>query len=206
MMDAASRLSLVSLISAGTLALVASLTHEAILEQRRQAELAVLAAVLPQDLYDNDLLSDTTTISNQQYLGSDEPQLVYRARLGGEPSAVAMQVTAADGYSGDIHFIVGIRSDGTVTGVRVLEHKETPGLGDNIDVTVSDWILQFAGLSLDQPVENQWAVKRDGGHFDQFTGATVTARATVRAIRNAQIYFRDNRADFFAADTREAHN
>ena len=111
---------------------------------------------------------------------------------------VILTPVAPDGYSGEIRLLVGIRYDGSLSGVRVLEHHETPGLGDAIEEGRSDWITRFTGLSLSNPAAPGWTVKRDGGHFDQFTGATITPRAVVKAVHRCLIYFAQNRAYLFA--------
>src|SRR5690606_4959952 len=117
-------------------------------------------------------------------LGTTQPVTVYRAFRGGEPVAALFNSVAPDGYSGEIRLLVGVRVDGSLSGVRVLSHKETPGLGDPIEVRHSDWITRFSGLSLENPPFERWKVRRDGGDFDQFTGATITPRAVVKATRN----------------------
>ncbi len=107
-------------------------------------------------------------------------------------------VVAPDGYSGDIRLLVGILANGELAGVRVLNHRETPGLGDAIETRRSDWIRQFAGLSLDAPPANAWTVRKDGGEFDQFAGATITPRAVIKAVRQALVFFEQNQAILFA--------
>lgn len=152
-----------------------------------------LEDVLPEGGYDNALSEDVIEVADPELLGTDEPVPVYRARRGGEAVAVVMNPVAPDGYSGPIRLLVGILADGTVTGVRVVAHRETPGLGDKVEVERSDWILDFEGTRIGAPPEDQWAVRRDGGTFDQFTGATITPRAVVRAVKNALIYFHAHR-------------
>jgi electron transport complex protein RnfG len=115
---------------------------------------------------------------------------VYRARKYGWPVAVVLAPVAPDGYNGTIRLLVAIKMDGTLAGVRVIQHRETPGLGDAIEAERSDWILGFDGKSLNDPVQEKWKVKRDGGDFDQFTGATITPRAVVKAVNKALLYFR----------------
>ncbi|TRW93236.1 electron transport complex subunit RsxG [Candidatus Methylobacter oryzae] len=148
-----------------------------------------LAEVVPAALYDNDMLQDTMTVASAEYnIGTDETT-VYIAKKAGRVSAVCFKFTAPDGYSGAINMIMGIDRDGNILGVRVLSHKETPGLGDKIEVAKSDWILNFAGRSLDNLAPAKWAVKKDGGEFDQFAGATITPRKSVQAIyRGLQLF------------------
>ncbi len=148
-----------------------------------------LEEVVPAALYDNDMLLDTVNIPSAEYnIGANETT-VYIAKKAGQVSAVCFKFTAPDGYSGAINMIMGIDRDGNILGVRVLSHKETPGLGDKIEVAKSDWILNFVGRSLDNLSPAKWAVKKDGGEFDQFAGATITPRKSVQAIyRGLQLF------------------
>ncbi len=148
-----------------------------------------LEEVVPAALYDNDMLQDTLIIPSAEYnIGANETT-VYIAKKSGNVSAVCFKFTAPDGYSGAINMIMGIDRDGNILGVRVLSHKETPGLGDKIEVAKSDWILKFVGRSLDNLAPAKWAVKKDGGEFDQFAGATITPRKSVQAIyRGLQLF------------------
>lgn len=145
-------------------------------DQQRQ----YLLEVVPKDHFDNDLLS-TCKVANLP----EAPHLnrIYVAKKGQETTAYALQGTAPDGYSGDIVLLMGMEPNGTVLGVRTLQHKETPGLGDKIETRISDWILSFTGKVFSLENESQWAVKKDGGQFDQFTGATITPRAVVNNVR-----------------------
>jgi len=127
--------------------------------------------------------------------------LVYRVYAEDDPVAALFAVTAPDGYAGPIGVLIGIAYDGTVTGVRILEHRETPGLGDRLVSSRSDFVFQFDGRSLGDPDEKGWAIQRDGGQFDQLTGASVTPRAVINAIRQTLIYFDANRDDIFSALT-----
>ncbi len=173
-------------------------TREQIAGNEREALLDALNELVPREDYDNQILQDTLTLPPTQAIGTTAPTTVYRARKNGEPVALVMSAVAPDGYSGQIFLLMGINADGTLAGVRVVNHKETPGLGDKIEAKRNDWILQFAGLSLDNPEKNKWKVKKDGGQFDQFTGATITPRAVVGAIRNGLEYFEANRDKLFA--------
>ncbi len=148
-----------------------------------------LEEVVPAALYDNDMLQDTMNIPSAEYNIGVNETTVYIAKKSGQVSAVCFKFTAPDGYSGAINMIVGIDRDGNILGVRVLSHKETPGLGDKIEVAKSDWILNFVGRSLDNLAPAKWAVKKDGGEFDQFAGATITPRKSVQAIyRGLQLF------------------
>ncbi len=192
---------LMAIFAIGATALVSlteANTREQIANNEREALLEAIKVLVPADKFDNKILQDTLTLPPTPAIGTTEPTTVYRARLNGKPSAAVFTVVAPDGYSGSISMLVGINYDATLAGVRVISHKETPGLGDKIEAKRNDWILQFEGLSLDNPEKSQWKVKKDGGHFDQFTGATITPRAIVDALRGALVYFENNRDKLFA--------
>ncbi len=148
--------------------------------------------------YDNNLIETTLTIALPHELPGNEPVLVYRALFNSEPVAALFVVTALDGFSGPIKLLIGIEAEGTATAVRVLKHHETPGLGDFIDSTKSDWIEQFEDRSLADPDRLLWALSRDGGEFDQVTGASITSRAVLKAIKETLLYFEANRESVFA--------
>lgn len=196
--SAAAILGVFSLAGLGLTSLTFHSTQTRIQENERQALLSNLKAVIPDSLYDNDIVSDTLEVTDLNP-GSSKPALIYRARKKGEPTAAVMTVVTPNGYSGDIALLVAVKTDGTLSGVRALSHRETPGLGDKIDIERSDWILTFDGKSLAMPHESDWAVKRDGGYFDQFTGATITPRAVVAAVKNALIYFQRHQSRLFAS-------
>lgn len=196
-------LGLFAIVATTLVALTEENTREQIKENQRQALLDGINALIPHDEYDNAILQDTLTLPATEALGTEEPTSVYRARQNGEPVAAVLTVIAPDGYSGTIRMLVGIYHSGKLAGVRVIDHKETPGLGDKIDVKKDDWILQFEGLSLGKPPASKWKVKKDGGEFDQFTGATITPRAVVAAVRQSLEYFRKHRDELFAV-TEEA--
>ena len=174
-------------------------TREPIARSEAEARLELFRQILPQQSYDNALLTDTVVIPAGGVLRNRAQTLAYRARLAGEPVGVILETVAPDGYSGDIKLLVAIRADGTISGVRVLAHKETPGLGDYIDIAHDAWIKNFDGRSLDQPSEEGWKVKKDGGEFDYMAGATITPRAVVKAVHGALNYFSANREALFAA-------
>lgn len=173
-------------------------TREEIRENQRQATLNAINTLLPKDRYDNAILEDTLMWPETQALGTTTPTTVYRATQAGSPVAAVFTAVAPDGYSGSITLLIGVYTDNTLAGVRVISHRETPGLGDKIEAQRNDWILQFAGLALDNPPAAQWQVKKDGGAFDQFTGATITPRAVVAAIKKALQYFAANQQALFA--------
>ena len=153
--------------------------------------------------YDGKLSESTTSISPPHNLPGNEDVPVYRVYAGGKPVAALFVVRAMDGFSGPIRLLIGIDNAGTLTGVRVLEHRETPGLGDLIESDNSDWILQFNGKSLTSPESVKWAIKRDGGDFDQLTGASITPRSVVKAIKETLDYYSENRDRVFAEVTEQ---
>ena len=178
-------------IGAGLVALSHEGTAERIARNEREALLQQLQTLVPAAQIDNDILSDFVDISAPDPLGTQRTR-VYRGRHEGQPVAAVLSPVVTQGYSGPIQLIVAVRRDGTLAGVRVLAHRETPGLGDKIEVERSDWIHGFAGRSLSDPVPARWKVRRDGGAFDQFTGATVTPRAVVRGVKAALDYFAEH--------------
>lgn len=187
-------LGLFALITVGVVTLTHSFTAERIADNRLANEYRALGQVVPISLHDNELIDSPIVLPAAEPLGQPSPFTAWQARREGRVSAVILPVVARNGYSGDIDLLVGIAADGELSGVRVLSHRETPGLGDRIETRKSDWIEQFAGLSLDGLPAEQWAVKPDGGTFDAFTGATITPRAVVGAVRRALEYFAANRA------------
>lgn len=173
-------------------------TAEIIQHNHQLTLLRQLNTLVPADKYDNHLLDDTLNIAADPLLGTSETSLVYRARKQNTPVAVVLAPIASGGYNGSINLLVGIYADGTLAGVRVVQHRETPGLGDAVEADRSDWITHFTGKSLNDPTAKHWKVKRDGGDFDQFTGATITPRAVVKAVHSALLYFQQHRETLFA--------
>ena len=193
-------LGLFAVATVGMIAVTQQGTAERISEAQRRVQLSALNEIVPHDQHDNDLLTDSFTVQDRQYLSLSAPAEAYRARQGDRVSPVILPVVAPDGYSGRIDLLVGIRADGSIAGVRSVSHRETPGLGDKIDAGKSQWILSFNGKSLSMPIPDQWAVKKDGGQFDQFTGATITPRAVVKAVYQALNYFDEHRAALLQLD------
>jgi electron transport complex protein RnfG len=148
-----------------------------------------LSQVIPDEVHDNNLVADTIRMTNAH----GREITVFRARKEGKVTGVAYEIYGT-GYAGEMKLMMGIAADGKLLGVRVLAHKETPGLGDKIEVKKGDWILRFTGLSLGNPVAERWKVKKDGGEFDQFAGATITPRGVVGAIRGGLDFFAANKA------------
>jgi electron transport complex protein RnfG len=173
-------------------------TEERIEQQRKQKLLSVLNEVVPKRYHDNALYADCALIDASE-LGEQSTHRVYRARLEGKPSALILEATAPDGYSGNIDMVIGVDTSMTVLGVRVVDHKETPGLGDKVELAISDWIKSFTGRTFSSDNTKQWQVKKDGGEFDQFTGATITPRAVVGAVKRALAFTNDNQAQLFSA-------
>lgn len=179
---AGAQLALAGLAAALLLAGTWALTHERIAEGERRAAREALQIVLPPGLHDNDPVADAITVRAPGWLGQAE-STVRRASRAGAPVALVLDVTAPDGYAGPIRLLVAVDAGGRVLGTRVTAHSETPGLGDDIEAGRSDWITRFTGRALGDPAEARWRVRRDGGEFTQFAGATVTPRAVVAAVR-----------------------
>ncbi|MCZ8500557.1 electron transport complex subunit RsxG [Vibrio lentus] len=177
--------------STGLVAVTHYLTKDQIKQQEQAQLLSVLNQVIPHALHDNELFSACTLVQAEE-LGTEQAMPTYIAKLNGEPSAIAIEAIAPDGYNGAIKVIVGMKIDGTILGTRVLSHQETPGLGDKIDLRVSDWILSFAGKQVTDSNLDRWKVRKDGGDFDQFTGATITPRAVVKSVKQAVQYVNQN--------------
>lgn len=186
-------LGLFAVITGGTIAVTQVATEQRIQEQAARAEAQALYEIIPESRHSNDLLRDTVQLPASERLSQAGPLTAWVARQNGQPVGMIIPVVAPDGYSGSIHLLMGVDTEGKVLGVRVTQHKETPGLGDQIETRKSDWIRSFDGRTLGQPPHAEWNVKKDGGEFDQFTGATITPRAVVNAVQNALIYFREHR-------------
>ncbi len=187
----------IALLATSLLAVIHHLTRSAIDEAEQLSIQAQLNQLLPKNSHTNNLLTDTLTLYEPETLGHRQAVTVYRARQDNQAVAVILPVVARNGYNGDIKLLIGIAVDGRITGVRVTSHKETPGLGDGIDESKSDWILSFNDLSLQNTLTQQWTVKKDGGVIDQFTGATITPRAVTQAIHKALIYVNTAQDELF---------
>lgn len=179
----------IAVLGAGLLAGTKRVTAPVIEAERRANRLSQLQQLIPPDTYDNRLLRDTLEVHDPHYLGTPDPVTVYRARRAEEPVALAFRAVAPQGYSGRIHLLVAIEVDGDLAGVRVLRHNETPGLGDQIESSKSDWIIQFSGAALGDPPTEEWKVDKDGGAFEAITGATITSRAVVKAVQRALRFY-----------------
>jgi electron transport complex protein RnfG len=193
-------LALLAFAVAGTTLLSATftLTHPAIERTEREAKLRLVAQTLPPGSFDNDLIRETRPLPADPQLGLKRDGVAYVATRAGQPVAVVLEAVAPDGYAGEIKLLVGVFADGRVSGVRVAAHKETPGLGDYIEIARSDWIRQFDGRSLTAPAADGWRVRKDGGRFDYMAGATITPRAVVKAVHKALEYFARHQGELLA--------
>jgi electron transport complex protein RnfG len=198
MLRGAALLALFAVVGGGGIAYVEQLTRERIVENERRVLLGTLHRIVPPQRHDNDLAADAIEVSDTSGLYVQPPMTVYRASKGGEAVAAIFTTVAPDGYGGPIRLLMGVYRDGSLAGVRVVAHSETPGLGDPIETRRSDWIRDFDGRSLGDPPPEGWTVRRDGGVFDQFTGATITPRAVTGAVQRGLIYFERNRDILFA--------
>lgn len=182
-----------ALITAGVLASTYFFTKDRIFAAEQRAANRALLEIIPREQHDNDMLNDVYPLSQKDKIALNlDPKndvSIHIARASGKPVGVIIPSVAPDGYSGAIKLLIGINIDQRIAGVRVLSHKETPGLGDKIDLNKSNWILSFTHKSLVDPAPHNWGVKKDGGDFDQFTGATITPRAVVQQVMHTLEYF-----------------
>ncbi len=179
-------------------------TKPAIEASATEEKMKLIDEVLPRRDYDNALLDDTLDLPATPELGLSEASTLYRARLAGQPLALVFEAVAPDGYSGKIRLVLAIRANGQVSGVRVIQHKETPGLGDYIEVRkdknkARPWITQFQSMSLAEVTDKDWKVKKDGGRIDYYAGATVTPRAVSKAVFKATKWAEANRNQLFSS-------
>ena len=186
----------VAALAGALLAGLDSATRERISTNEARRLIMSIEAVLPPG-FDNEPHRDQALGSAPEALGTDEALPVFRARRGGEPAGLAMTVVAPDGYVDSIRLLIGLDANDTVTGVRAISHSETPGLGDGIDVDRSDWILAFNGRRADGAA-SELGLRRNGGEFDQLTGATITSRAVLNAVRRALRFYALNRTELYA--------
>ncbi|MCY1268760.1 Electron transport complex protein RnfG [compost metagenome] len=194
-------LGLFALVTVGLVAGVHQFTKERIKAAQREARGRAVLQLLPPGSYDNQPLDNQVSVFAPRLLGQDRPLPAFVATLHGRPTAVILQAVAPDGYSGSIQLLVGVSVEGRLLGVRVVSHKETPGLGDRIELGKSDWLHEFDHRSLSDPGEPGWRVKKDGGQFDQFAGATITPRAVVKATHKALQYFDEHRGALLTPST-----
>jgi len=188
-----------ALLTTGAVALVEQFSAPHIKLQEKKQLVGMLQQVMPQDDYDNELYLDCVQLSDPQ-LGPGT-HTAYRARKQGRPVALVVESTTPNGYSGNIDLLSAVYRDGTVAGARVIKHNETPGLGDKVETKRSDWVLGFSGQRVESDKDARWAVKKDGGMFDQFTGATITPRAVVGAVKDTALYVSARFDDLFAGES-----
>ncbi|GGO83166.1 electron transport complex subunit G [Marinobacterium nitratireducens] len=189
-----------AVVTAGLIAITQVGTAERIERNELEQQARALYEIVERDSLDDDLLDHPVEFTAPTLLGHERPATAYRGYRNGEPALVILPVVAPDGYTGEISLIVGINADASVAGVRVLAHKETPGLGDKVDIKKSRWVLGFEGQRKDGEDDPSWAVRKDGGRFDQFTGATITPRAVVNAVGRAVDHFREHRAELLGTE------
>jgi electron transport complex protein RnfG len=194
-------LAIVAAICTALVTITQRLTAPRIAENEKTYLEQSLRPALAGMFYDNDLSESTLVLPPPHGLPGSDAAIVYRLFSEERPVAAVFVVSARDGYSGPIKLLVAVDYSGTLTGVQVLEHNETPGLGDMIESSRSNWLEQFENASLDTPPRDRWAIRRDGGAFDQLTGASVTPRAVVRAVKETLLYYESNRDRIF--ETRE---
>ena len=194
-------LAVVAAVLTALLALVANFTRDRIASNEQAWIKQRLDALVPPSAHDNDLLTDSISVTAPDLLGSSQPVKIYRARRAGSPVAAVLRPIAPDGYRGPIELLVAVGQDGRLIGVQVIRHEETPGLGDAFESRDVHWLDRFRGRSLADPPIQRWTVRRDGGDFDAFTGATITPRAIVKAVRNALEYYQRNSKRIFDQPT-----
>lgn len=195
---------LIAVLGAGLLSGTYTLTRPTIERSEQADKLARVAQTLPAGSFDNDLIADARALPADPLLGLKRPGQAFVARKDGAAVGVVLEAVAPDGYAGEIRLLIGILADGSIAGVRVASHKETPGLGDYIDHSRSDWIHQFSGKRLDNPASEGWQVTKDGGAFDYLVGATVSPRAVIKATHGALRYFAKHRVELLAPAATEA--
>lgn len=182
------------------LASVFDVTRAPIEASEKAARLSLFKEILPAENYDNDLLASQVMIAPNALLGNRLPSIANVAKQQQQTAGVILEAIAHDGYSGDIKLLIAIRADGSISGVRVLAHKETPGLGDYIDIAHGNWIKLFDNESLEKTAAEKWQVKKDGGQYDYMVGATITPRAVVKAVKQALQFYQQNKQTLFAVN------
>lgn len=196
---------LTALVAATVMSGLQRLTRERIEQQRQAAVVAQLSQVIPGIAFDNALINERQALQAAGFFQTDQALWWYPVRHQGQLQAVILDVVTPEGYNGDIRLLIGIRQDGQVTGVRVTQHLETPGLGDAVDYQKTHWVDQFIGQRLATgPVaatETNWRVKRQGGHFDAISGATVTSSAIIAVVERSLRYFQSQGLDFWQSAT-----
>lgn len=192
-------LAIIAAICTALVAATYQLTRERIAANEQAWLEQSLQPVLSGVTFDSGINDSLLTIAAPHALPGSEDAMIYRVYADDIPVAALFVVSARDGYAGAIRVLIGVNTNGVVTGVHVLAHRETPGLGDGIETGKSDWVTQFRDRSLRDPAADRWKIRRDGGDFDQLTGASVTPRAVVKAVKETLQYFDANAAEVFAA-------
>ena len=187
-----------SLLASTALSISYFVTKTPIEESDARAKRIFLNQVIPSNIYDNNLVKDTISVEPNPLIGNKKNIDIYRAKKNNHVIAVIIETIAPDGYSGEIKTLVGIDQEDKILGVRVITHKETPGLGDYIEIEKSQWIKNFDLKSLDKMTEKEWAVKKDGGDFDYVSGATITPRAVIKSTYKSLLYAKENKKRLFA--------
>ena len=193
-----------AIIGTAILTATYSMTRDVIERTVAAEKLKLISQIVPPATYDNEIMQDAHTIPADDLLGTQEATVVHIARLKGAPVAVVLEAVVPEGYAGKINLILAIRPNGELTGVRVVSHQETPGLGDYIEIAKNPWIRIFDGKSRNTWGDKDWKVKKDGGQFDYMAGATITPRAVVKAVNRALQYFAAHRDELFAANAAPA--
>lgn len=194
----AATLTAFAFVGTALLSYMFAITRAPIEASEAEAKLSLFKQIMPQENFNNDILKHVVQIAPNALLGNRVATQANIAKLNNEVAGVILEALAHDGYSGDIKLLIAYRADGSISGVRVLAHKETPGLGDYIDIAHGDWIKAFDNESLAKTPAQQWQVKKDGGKFDYMAGATITPRAVVKAVLKATQYFEENKQHLLA--------
>ncbi|QFI38134.1 electron transport complex subunit RsxG [Moritella marina ATCC 15381] len=182
-------LAIFALACTSVVAITNAVTKDRIAEQEQTQLLKIINQLLPEDSHDNNIFQSCKLMTNEALLGSSEPQRIFTATKNNKPIGYAIEGIAPKGYSGNIKLVVGINTVGKVTGVRILGHNETPGLGDKVEYRKSNWLDDFVDQTLTEENAHTWAVTKDGGDFDSFTGATITPRAVVGSVKNILTFY-----------------
>jgi Na+-translocating ferredoxin:NAD+ oxidoreductase subunit G len=190
-------LAIFAIVCTGAIAIINVMTQPIILEQQQIALQNNINELIKPDRYDNNIIGTCFTVVDKTLLGDDTPKQVFIATKDNQPVAALIQTSTFKGYSGEIRLLVGVYKDGKVAGVRINSHTETPGLGDKIQTNKSDWIFSFNGKEYQESAADKWEVKKNGGDFDAFTGATITPRAVVHAVEDVLIYFENHKKMLF---------
>lgn len=192
-------LTVFAIVCTTVISLVHLVTKDKIAQQEQQQLLSILSTIIEPSRHNNNIFQDCILINTDSNNVDNEKLPTYLAKQDQQPIAAAITTIAPDGYNGNIKLLVAVNFDGSVSGVRTLTHKETPGLGDKIELRKSDWITSFTNKKIinKNDNDNRWHVQKDGGMFDQFTGATITPRAVVKAVKNTVQYFNNNKQNLF---------